>query len=590
MSTLTLQKLKDLWELEQRDHSVVDTNSEIVKRAEQIFDSYDHLKKVYEPLKGVKWETVINPRQDRKDIIDKYESTAPKGGKEILGDLFKICPGLSDENRDTRFYLTSNTVNEDSESAKINEGMPSRVQSYFLSYNHPVEIARYLLAGENEIPAIPNGWDRGGKDGNTCQNRFPLKYLWMLRTTSVIPILSLQSFYNLEQVFLEIDPNFKKSFNFDGNDIWKQMINKDNDNDCFVKKWPIISGALSNALPQKTKEQEQAQFSAKRRQELATFLFYVSLADNVDRDALTMLEHGNRAIILYGPPGTGKTYRAKQIACQMIGIPFDPKKEPEYKINAETLAYSCTAQFPQDNGMYQVIQFHPNYSYQDFIGGIFPCTENGQIVYENKKGVFQILCNMAAAKANENKKFILIIDEINRANLSAVFGELMYCLEYRGEPIDIPLFGEFSIPANVFIIGTMNNTDKSLIGFDLALRRRFGFIKIMPDMRVLDTIRLDRPEVFRQRAEDLNKNLKEKLNLSEDKQIGHAYFMKIKDFLPEEKGNTEYSYKLTTYALEQLWDYHIAPLLEEYLGMEFESKKNAVESLKTDFTKAFQEA
>ena len=89
-------------------------------------------------------------------------------------------------------------------------------------------------------------------------------------------------------------------------------------------------------------------------------------------------------------------------------------------------------------------------------------------------------CDEASKDENVSKKFIIVIDEINRADLSSVFGELMYALEYRDEPISIPNFKElFVIPSNVYIIGTMNSIDKSLVTFDLALRRRFGFIKIM---------------------------------------------------------------------------------------------------------------
>ena len=101
-------------------------------------------------------------------------------------------------------------------------------------------------------------------------------------------------------------------------------------------------------------------------------------------------------------------------------------------------------------------------------------TSDGELGYVMKKGIFTRFCD--AASLNKDKPFVLIIDEINRADLSSVFGELMYAIEYRNEEVSIPHFPRFSIPKNVYIIGTMNSTDKSLVVFDLALRRRFSFL------------------------------------------------------------------------------------------------------------------
>ena len=136
-----------------------------------------------------------------------------------------------------------------------------------------------------------------------------------------------------------------------------------------------------------------------------------------------------------------------------------------------------------------------------------------QAATRRKKGIFQILCG--EARKHADKKFILIIDEINRADLSGVFGELMYCLEHHGEKVKIPLFGDFSIPHNVYIIGTMNTIYRSLIGFDFALRRRFGFLKMMPDMKVLEKAlqNLDRIDILCKRANKLNADLTKTLNL-----------------------------------------------------------------------------
>ena len=187
-----------------------------------------------------------------------------------------------------------------------------------------------------------------------------------------------------------------------------------------------------------------------------------------------------------------------------------------------------------------------------------------------------------------SKKYILIIDEINRADLSAVFGELMYALEYRNEEIRIPNFKyEFTIPDNVYIIGTMNSIDKSLVTFDLALRRRFSFYKVMPQIPVLNTI-LAAYQISQKSlstflshclklnaqisgvSEDGDSNAdKNALMLGEDYQIGQAYFAKIKDFL-ETVPSSDKEQDIRPDHMQKLWSYHLLPLLEEYLGNQVE--------------------
>jgi 5-methylcytosine-specific restriction endonuclease McrBC GTP-binding regulatory subunit McrB len=226
--------------------------------------------------------------------------------------------------------------------------------------------------------------------------------------------------------------------------------------------------------------------------------------------------------------------------------------------------------------------------------------------YVMKEGIFKRFC--AAAKVNKDKPFVLIIDEINRADLSSVFGELMYALEYREEEVSIPHFGPFVIPENVYVIGTMNNTDKSLVTFDLALRRRFLFFKLMPDMTALNDWNAKEPpptdgkvlspiddgdlKSLIDRAEKLNKAIAGKgpkeLGLSEDYGIGQAYFMKIYDFCAEEpetaKGEGPRR-RIKEFDRERLWIYHLKPLLDEYIGAEVEDRMTALEAMRDDFVK-----
>jgi hypothetical protein len=160
--------------------------------------------------------------------------------------------------------------------------------------------------------------------------------------------------------------------------------------------------------------------------------------------------------ILYGPPGTGKTYLADRLARHLVG---------------------------GGDGFIELVQFHPAYSYEDFIQGIRPeTTEKGQVTYDLAPGRFLDFCLKAKARQDT---CVLIIDEINRANLSRVFGELMYLLEYRTQSVPLASGGTLSIPANVRLIGTMNTADRSIALVDFALRRRFAFLELEPNFTVL---------------------------------------------------------------------------------------------------------
>lgn len=224
-------------------------------------------------------------------------------------------------------------------------------------------------------------------------------------------------------------------------------------------------------------------------------------------------------IILQGPPGTGKTFIAKQLAEH-----FTRGKD----------------------GFSEIIQFHPSYSYEDFIQGIRPRTENGQLTYDLVPGRFLEFCKNAEAY---DDICVLIIDEINRANLSNVFGELMYLLEYRDQEINLAGSNEsFKIPENVRIIGTMNTADRSIALVDHALRRRFAFIKIAPNYTILKRYHQDNEINFSidqliEVLQDINKIINDP-----NYEIGISFFM-----IPDIK-----------YNLQDIWEMEIEPYLEEY--------------------------
>ena len=165
-----------------------------------------------------------------------------------------------------------------------------------------------------------------------------------------------------------------------------------------------------------------------------------------------------RQAILYGPPGTGKTHLARALARHLVG---------------------------GGDGFVDLVQFHPAYAYEDFVQGIRPQSANGALTYPLAPGRFLEFCHEATRR---HDRCVLIVDEINRADLPRVFGELMYLLEYRDERI--PLAGggpysPFAIPANVRLLGTMNTADRSIALVDYALRRRFAFLPVYPNYDVL---------------------------------------------------------------------------------------------------------
>ena len=222
--------------------------------------------------------------------------------------------------------------------------------------------------------------------------------------------------------------------------------------------------------------------------------------------------------ILYGPPGTGKTYHTVTKAVEII----DGKVNPVYSL--------AKARFDElkNEGKIKFITFHQNYSYEDFMVGIRPMLNGEKIAYKLYEGPFKQIADKARKDTGSN--YVLIIDEINRGNISKIFGEIITLIENdKREKNEIAMSApllyqqeEFSVPNNLYIIGTMNTADKSIALVDIALRRRFVFEEMMPDESLLKPIEeFDLPSWF--------KRLNEKITaeLDRDHQIGHSYFMEV---------------------------------------------------------------
>jgi hypothetical protein len=228
------------------------------------------------------------------------------------------------------------------------------------------------------------------------------------------------------------------------------------------------------------------------------------------------IERKKQAII-YGPPGTGKTYLAKQLARHLIG---------------------------GGDGFDEVVQFHPAYAYEDFIQGIRPdARPDGGIHFSMIPGRFLEFCEKASAC---DDSCVLIVDEINRANLARVFGELMYLMEYREDEVPLAGGGTFRIPANVRIIGTMNTADRSIALVDHALRRRFAFLALYPNYEILRRYH----ETTGFPVDGLIQVLRQLNTQIADRhyEVGVSFFLR-KDLKTQ---------------IEDIWQMEIEPYLEEY--------------------------
>jgi MoxR-like ATPase len=241
--------------------------------------------------------------------------------------------------------------------------------------------------------------------------------------------------------------------------------------------------------------------------------------------AASTLERWVRAIhrrgqaVFYGPPGTGKTFLAQKLARHLVG---------------------------GNDGFWEMVQFHPGYAYEDFVQGIRPVSDAaGQMRFERVPGRFLSFCRTARQREG---LCVLVLDEINRANVARVLGELLVLLEYRGHSLPLAAGGSLSVPENVRLIGTMNTADRSIALVDYALRRRFAFLHLPPDYDLL--------RHYHQRH-DTGFDVEPLVDLLEmaNRRIGDAHYaLGITYFLQPDLATT----------LPDIWQMEIEPYLEEY--------------------------
>jgi len=278
--------------------------------------------------------------------------------------------------------------------------------------------------------------------------------------------------------------------------------------------------------------------------------------NKMNQEIATLLK-AKKQVILTGAPGTGKTHLAKQIAAEMLGCQV--KELPIER--------------------YGFVQFHPAYDYTDFVEGLKPVNggsnTNNSIGFKLRDGIFMKFCKNAATLGEQ--PCVFVIDEINRADLSRVFGELFFALEsgYRGEAV-ITQYAylretnedrHFTVPKNVFIIGTMNDIDRSVESIDFALRRRFAWYEVKADKDRFDTvmngIALEDALIneARKRYLSLNEAIGKAEDLGPAYQVGPAYFRELEQYVG------------ATGIWEIFWKRHFEMLVREYVRGWPKSKK-----------------
>jgi len=266
-------------------------------------------------------------------------------------------------------------------------------------------------------------------------------------------------------------------------------------------------------------------------------------------------------IILYGPPGTGKTYNTVNYAISLIyGLPVESVMQKDYGAMIER--YN---ELKNEYDQIEFTTFHQSMGYEEFIEGIKPVfletmnergerTRKKEMVYVVDKGIFREFCHKATDHPDEN--YVFIIDEINRGNISKIFGELITVIEPTkrlGQPEEVRVklaYSQepFGVPNNVFIVGTMNTADRSIALLDTAIRRRFEFVEMMPRPELFKDVNVEGVNIMQLLA-TINKRIE--ILCDREHMIGHAYFMPL----------------MTEPSLENLgkiFKNAIVPLLQEY--------------------------
>lgn len=347
------------------------------------------------------------------------------------------------------------------------------------------------------------------------------------------PTKEIIGFYTVEEELKDNKVKFKKTEQLANTIPYSQLLENE-----FLAESELLSNRFQGSLFKLTSEEfeiindmirEVNPLIEKTYEKYSMSDFYNDVYISEEKyNEITSVLNRKKNIILQGAPGVGKTFMAKRLAYSIIG-----------EKNIDRV---------------KMIQFHQNYSYEDFIEGIRPDAD-GKFMLE--KGIFYNYCKKAESDPNHN--YYLIIDEINRGNLSKIFGELLMLIENdkRGEQLTLSYSKmTFTVPENLYIIGMMNTADRSLAIMDYALRRRFSFIDVEPafdnkNFKKYQT-KLNN-EYFNKiidKIKKLNIDIKEDSSLGEGFMIGHSYFCNLENPTNEE--------------IRNIIKFEIIPMLKEY--------------------------
>ena len=357
-------------------------------------------------------------------------------------------------------------------------------------------------------------------------------------------VTKLLCIYSEGNPFFGVNINSQKEF-------WSHFVSQTNQGGPYLQNHKIIE-LVSKTYP----ELEPSK--------LGTMLFEYSklFMENSTMDSSNNFRHQltqsllkSPNLILHGAPGTGKTYLAKEIAVELTNG------------NKDQIGF---------------VQFHPSYDYTDFVEGLRPVSNgDGAIEFKLQDGIFKKFCQKArdAKKTGGQDNFVFIIDEINRGEISKIFGELFFSIDpgYRGEKGSVSTQyanlhetdEKFYIPENVYIIGTMNDIDRSVDTFDFAMRRRFRFVEVTAESQVgmLDDVLGDESKEAKKRLRNLNAAIENVQELNSHYHIGPSYFLRLKE--------VKFNYEL-------LWSDYLQPLLEDYVRGSYDEAET-LETLKKAF-------